>query len=110
VPKFELVINLNRTVGGARTAAASQMQGLAKFQRLLGWVVVDSSGNGGGYKMPDESVSDPHYWLDRARVARIKSDQARNPRTKRMLSGIAEAYERLAERNEQRLRDAKNPK
>jgi hypothetical protein len=31
----------------------------------------------------------------------------KDPRTKRMLSGIAEAYERLAKRNEQRLRDAK---
>jgi hypothetical protein len=43
-------------------------------------------------------VRDCH--ADRARVARIKSDQARNPRTKRMLSGIAEAYERLAQEAE----------
>ena len=64
----------------------------------------------GGYKMPDESVSNPHYWLDRARIARIKSDQARNPQTKRMLSGIAEAYERLAKRIERRLRGAKKTK
>jgi hypothetical protein len=69
-----------------------------------------SDGNGGGYKMPGESVSNPHYWLDRARIARIKSDQARNPQTKRMLSGIAEAYERLAKRIERRLRTAKKTK
>jgi hypothetical protein len=60
--------------------------------------------------MPDEPVSDPDYWRDRARIARIKANEARHPRTKRMLRGIAEAYERLAQQVERRLRAAKKSK
>ena len=56
------------------------------------------------------SVSNPDYWRDRARIARIKADGAKGPRTKRMLRGIAEAYDGLAQQLEQRLRDAKKSK
>jgi hypothetical protein len=60
--------------------------------------------------MPDEPVSNPDSWRDRARIARIKADGARDPRSKRMLRGIAEAYEGLAQKLEQRLRDEKKIK
>jgi hypothetical protein len=53
---------------------------------------------------------DPQYWRDRAKNLRAKTDNAKDPRSKRMMLGIAAAYERLAERIEQRLRDAKNSK
>jgi hypothetical protein len=57
--------------------------------------------------MPDEPASHPDYWRDRARIARIKADGATVSRTKHMLRGIAEAYERLAKELEQRLCDTK---
>ena len=48
-----------------------------------------------GHKSPAES--NPDYWRDRARAVRLKADVAKDPRSKRMLGGIAEAYERLAQ-------------
>jgi hypothetical protein len=48
----------------------------------------------------DAAEADPDYWRDRARVLRIKADGAKAPRTKRLLRGVAEAYERLAQQLE----------
>jgi hypothetical protein len=55
-----------------------------------------------GLEIPDKP--DPQYWRDRARRTFARADQAADPRTKRMLLGVAESYERLAERIEVRLR------
>jgi hypothetical protein len=60
--------------------------------------------------MPDKPVSSAQYWRNRARVARTNADKTKDPRTKRMLLGIAEAYDRLAERVQRRLRRAKKSK
>jgi hypothetical protein len=46
---------------------------------------------------------DPRYWRDRAKETRAKADQFKDPRTKRRMLGIAEGYERLAERIDRRL-------
>jgi hypothetical protein len=53
---------------------------------------------------------DPQHWRDRAKEARAKADQMRDRRSKRRMLGIADFYERLAERIEQRLRDANKSK
>jgi hypothetical protein len=50
------------------------------------------------YKIPAEG--NPDYWRDRARVVRLKADVAKDPRSKRMLGGIADAYDRLAQQLE----------
>ena len=55
-----------------------------------------------GLEIPDKP--DPQYWRDRARRTCARADRAADPRTKRMLLGVAESYERLAERIEVRLR------
>jgi hypothetical protein len=57
------------------------------------------------HKMPDAPAYDPQYWRDRADRARAKASQVTDPRSERMLQGIAEAYERLADRVKQRLRE-----
>jgi hypothetical protein len=48
----------------------------------------------------DAAEANPDYWRGRARILRIKADGAKAPRTKRMLRGIAESYERLAQQLE----------
>jgi hypothetical protein len=53
---------------------------------------------------------DPQHWRDRAKVARAKADQMKDTRFRRRALGIAQAYERVAERIEQRLRSAKESK
>src|SRR5437588_11257120 len=60
--------------------------------------------NLGGKMLPDQPVHDPQHWRDRAKRARAKADQAKNPKSKRMLQGIAGAYERLADKAKRRLR------
>jgi hypothetical protein len=58
--------------------------------------------------MPGEPANDSRYWRDRAMLARARADQVRTDRSKRMLRGMADVYDRAAEQIEQRLRDAKN--
>jgi hypothetical protein len=57
--------------------------------------------------MPGEP-NNSQYWRDRAMTARAKADQMKTGRSKRMLRGMADVYDRAAEQIEQRLRDAKN--
>jgi hypothetical protein len=56
--------------------------------------------------MPDQPVSDSQYFRELARKARAKADQAIDDRSKHLLLRIAETYERVADRVEQRLPDA----
>jgi hypothetical protein len=44
--------------------------------------------------MPSEF--NPQHWRDRAKEARAKADQMKDPRAKRRLLGLADFYERLA--------------
>jgi hypothetical protein len=53
---------------------------------------------------------DPQYWRDRAKNLRAKAEHVKDPRSKRMMLGIAKAYERIANRVTQRLRDTKKSK
>jgi hypothetical protein len=57
--------------------------------------------------MPDQPVSDSQYFRDLAGKARAKADQTLDDDVVRqLLLRIAEAYERVADRVEQRLPDA----
>jgi hypothetical protein len=56
--------------------------------------------------MPDQPVSDSQYFRELARKARAKADQATDDRSKHLLLRIAETYERVADRVEQRPPDA----
>jgi hypothetical protein len=49
-------------------------------------------------------ISDPEYWRRRAEEARTLADELTDPETKRKMIKIAEDYETLAIRGEQRLR------
>jgi hypothetical protein len=60
--------------------------------------------------LPDEPVSDSQYFRDLAGKARAKADQARDDASKQLLLQIAETYERLAGRVEQRPPDAEKSK
>ena len=60
--------------------------------------------------MPDQPVSDAEYWRDLARKARAKADQTLDDGAKQLLLRIAETYERVADRVEQRLPDNEKSK
>jgi hypothetical protein len=55
--------------------------------------------------MASDLMSNPQHWRDRAEEARSNAEQINDPEAKRMMLGIANSYERLAERAEERLRD-----
>jgi hypothetical protein len=46
----------------------------------------------------------PEHWRDRAKEARAKAEQVEDPRSKRMMLGLADFFEGLAERIEVGLR------
>jgi hypothetical protein len=58
----------------------------------------------------DEPVSDSQYFRDLAGKARAKADQARDDGSKQLLLRVAETYERLADRVEQRPPDTEKSK
>jgi hypothetical protein len=55
-----------------------------------------------GLELPDKP--NPQYWRDRARGTRVNADQATDPIARRILLTVADSYERLAGRLEERLR------
>jgi hypothetical protein len=59
--------------------------------------------------VPDEPVSDSQYFRDLAGKTRAKADQALHYGTKQLLLRIAETYERVADRVDQRVPDAEKP-
>ncbi len=52
--------------------------------------------------MPARSINDPQHWLDRAKEARALAEAIADLEAKRMMLGIADNYERLAPRAEER--------
>ena len=48
------------------------------------------------------NLNDPEYWRSRAEEARAVAVQMTDPRTRAIMLGIAQDYEKLAERAEQR--------
>jgi hypothetical protein len=53
--------------------------------------------------MPYRSFNDPKHWRERAEEARTHAQQMTDPEVKRMMLTIAEDYEKLARRAQERL-------
>jgi len=53
--------------------------------------------------MSYRSFNDPKHWRERAEEARAHAGQMTDPEAKRMMLGIAEDYEKLARRAQDRL-------
>ena len=49
-------------------------------------------------------LKDPKHWHRWAKEARIRAEQISDPKARRLMIGIAESYERLAAKAEERLR------
>ena len=47
-------------------------------------------------------INDPKHWRERAQEARVHAEQIADPESKKMMLKIAEDYEKLAQRAEQR--------
>ena len=55
--------------------------------------------------MPEAHIlDDPKHWRDRAEEVRTLAEQMSDPETRRIMRGIADDYEKLAKRAEQRRR------
>ena len=54
--------------------------------------------------MPASIVNDPKHWRMRAEEARALADKMSDQLSKEMMLGIAEDYDRLAERAEERAK------
>jgi hypothetical protein len=52
--------------------------------------------------MSDHPINDPKHWLDRAKEARDLAEQMNDPEAKLTMCGIADDYEGLAKRAEER--------
>jgi hypothetical protein len=53
-------------------------------------------------RMPVGLLNNGKHWQERAQEARVHADQLTDPEAKRMMLGIAESYDRLAKRAEER--------
>jgi hypothetical protein len=73
-------------------------------------MAADSLATLGGLTMTNNLRDDPKHWRDRAEKARVHAEQMSDPESKRTMLGIAESYERLARRADQRLRDSEKSK
>jgi hypothetical protein len=47
-------------------------------------------------------LDDPQHWLDRAEEMRKLAEEMREPETRRMMLSIAEGYDKLAQRAQER--------
>jgi hypothetical protein len=52
--------------------------------------------------MPVGLLNNGKHWQERAEEARVHADQLTDPQAKRMMLGIAESYDRLARRADER--------
>jgi DNA-binding ferritin-like protein len=54
--------------------------------------------------VPDYSFNDPKHWRERAEEARARAEQMTDRDARQMMLGIAEDYEKLAKRAEERFK------
>jgi hypothetical protein len=52
--------------------------------------------------MSEHPINDPKHWRDRAKEARALAEQMDDPEGKRMMLRVADDYERLAQRAQER--------
>ena len=62
------------------------------------------------FRMTRNLMDDPEHWRARAEEARVHAEQMKDPETRRMMLGIAESYEQIARRADERLRDTQKSK
>ena len=55
--------------------------------------------------MPATNLQNPEFWRFRAEEVRSLADDMKHAETKKIMTGIAEDYERIAKIVEQQLRD-----
>jgi len=60
--------------------------------------------------MPSSFINDPQHWRGRAEEARTLAEQMSDETSKQMMLRIADDYDRLAERAEQRVRHSTQSK
>jgi hypothetical protein len=60
--------------------------------------------------MPGHSFNDPKHWRDRAEEARAHAEQMTDRDAKQTMREIAEQYEMLAKRAEERLKSSPQSK
>src|SRR5262249_12456262 len=56
--------------------------------------------------MAQSPINDPKHWRERAQEARVHPEQITDPESKKAMLRIAEDYEKLAKRAEERLRNS----
>ena len=56
--------------------------------------------------MATSHINDPKHWRERAEEARVHAEQLTDPESKKTMLTIAEDYEKLAKRAEERLRNS----
>jgi len=56
-----------------------------------------------GSVMGTSHINDPKHWRERAEEARVHAEQLADPESKKAMLRIAEDYEKLAKRAEERL-------
>ena len=54
--------------------------------------------------MPSSPINDPEHWCKRAEEMRTLAEEVKDPQSKQMMLRIAEDYERLAKRADERAR------
>jgi len=68
------------------------------------------AGTSNASTMADMPKDDPKYWRNQAKKARAHAEKVADPDLKRKMTELAENYEHLARRAEQRLRKSAKSK
>jgi hypothetical protein len=70
----------------------------------------DQATIGEGLEMTTNLLNNPQHWRERAKDARWLVEQVTGPESKRVMLGIAERYEGIAQRAESRLLESEKSK
>jgi hypothetical protein len=73
-------------------------------------MVADSSEPSGGLTMTNNLRDNPQHWRDLAEQARAHAIKTEDLESRRMMIGIADGYDNLAQRSEAKLREISGAK